>query len=424
MNERMTNTQTPIPVDTLDRTTGVPAPAVDSTGQSAFSPTPRSAEDSVELSGMDFTTTSTASVDTISQTTDTLPSSIASRSTLLGRPIDTHTQDTVPHSATDTLLRTTPLHIDPEIVIHERTDSLSTAVRHDRSQNFPSRTYCTADSSRSPFELFQTEHPYQARHAKRTIAQKQPASYHEASARAVYGMRSTLEPPFTEATPFRQMTDNSLFQGFVLMLAVTYVLLIYHNILDIRTLLNRVFHDQTSGERRFEDPGGSRYIRFMRTTTSIGILFIGILVVKYMQPIDLAIPLDRFLFVVALALSLAVSAVFLLVIGFQWILLRLVGALTLTQPLITQLQQLRKVYFSSAVVLIAPALFLFTLGPQQTQKLWLGLVVAGSAVTLFLYLRETLNLFLSKKISIIHWFLYLCSVELFPVSLLWQLAVR
>ncbi|HBB12318.1 MAG TPA: hypothetical protein DCZ70_09715, partial [Alistipes sp.] len=26
--------------------------------------------------------------------------------------------------------------------------------------------------------------------------------------------------------------------------------------------------------------------------------------------------------------------------------------------------------------------------------------------------------------SILHWFLYLCTVEVFPVSLLWLLAVR
>ena len=220
------------------------------------------------------------------------------------------------------------------------------------------------------------------------------------------------------------MTDNSLFQGFALLLAVTYILLIYHNILDIRTLLNRVFHDQTSGERRFEDPGGSRYTRFIRTTAIIGILFIGILVVKYTQPTDLAIPVNRFMLVAALVLSLVVSTVILLILGFQWTLLRLVGAITLTQPLITQLQQLRKVYFSSAVVLITPALLLFALGPQQTEKLWLGLIAVGFAVTLFLYLRETLNLFLSKKISIIHWILYLCAVELFPLSLVWLSIAR
>ena len=45
-------------------------------------------------------------------------------------------------------------------------------------------------------------------------------------------------------------------------------------------------------------------------------------------------------------------------------------------------------------------------------------------MTAFLYLKESLNLFISKKISILHWFLYLCTVEIFPVSLLWLSLVR
>lgn len=416
MNERTINSQSPVTVgaDTLGRTTGASVPTADSTVRPSFGPVFRPA-DSVKISDTDFPALPAASVDTISRTAATLAPSVAPRpSVSQEHPAGTHMQM---HSASDSLPHSTPLHSD----FHERTDTPPADTQPDRPQDFPFRNYCASDSFRSPFDAIRTDVPHPS---KKTAAQGQPASYREVSAQAVFGARTTLVLPFTETTAVRQMTDNSLFQGFVLLLAVTYVLLIYHNFLDIRTLLNRVFHDQTSSERRFEDPGGSRYIRFMRTTTSIGILFIGILVVKYAQSIDLAIPLDRFLFFVALALSLTVSAVFLFVIGFQWTLLRLVGALTLTQPLITQLQQLRKIYFSSAVVLTAPALFLFTLGPQQTERLWLGLVIAGSAVTLFLYLRETLNLFLSKKISIIHWILYLCAVELFPVSLIWQLAVR
>ena len=38
--------------------------------------------------------------------------------------------------------------------------------------------------------------------------------------------------------------------------------------------------------------------------------------------------------------------------------------------------------------------------------------------------QGTLNLFLSKKISILHWILYLCTVEIFPISLIGLLAAR
>ncbi len=300
-------------------------------------------------------------------------------------------------------------------------DSLALRQEVDRSHEYPFRVYCTPDSLRA------IEHPVLAHrsHFLQQLQQEAPSPYTEVFASAVYGPQSILvRPPHGDPNE-RPLTDNALFQGFFLLLAVIYILLIYHNLPDIRTLLSRIFHNPHSDNHHFQEPGGSRYARFMRTIAAIGILFIGILAVKYGQPLVADFPAaGRFSFAAAALLSLAVSALFLLVIGYQWSLLRLVGALTLTQPLITQLRQLRKLYFSGAVVIVTPALLLFTLCPQHTGLLWFGLIVIELVVTLFLYLRETLSLFLSKKVSIIHWILYLCSVELFPVSLLWQLAVR
>ncbi len=289
-------------------------------------------------------------------------------------------------------------------------DSLALRQAVDRSHEYPFRVYGTPDSLRAI--------------ERRVLAHRSSSPYTEVFASTVYGQQSTLVRPPHGTPNERPLTDNALFQGFFLLLAVVYILLIYHNLPDIRTLLNRIFRNPHSDNRHSQESGSSRYARFMRTIAAIGILFIGILAVKYGQPLVADLPAGRFSFATAALLSLAVSALFLLVIGYQWSLLRLVGALTLTQPLITQLRQLRKLYFSGAVVVVTPALLLFTLCPQPACLLWFGLIVIELAVTLFLYLRETLTLFLSKKVSIIHWILYLCSVELFPVSLLWQLAVR
>jgi len=63
-------------------------------------------------------------------------------------------------------------------------------------------------------------------------------------------------------------------------------------------------------------------------------------------------------------------------------------------------------------------------GEQGTGGVWFCIIAVELAAAAALYLKETLNLFLSKKVSILHWFLYLCTVEVFPVSLLWLLAVR
>ena len=297
-------------------------------------------------------------------------------------------------------------------------DRPTTVQVHDRSHDYPFQVHCTPESQWLHEQLRFMLEP--------SASQRIPKStYRDVPAAAIFGPESTLVRPETDAPTEPPRSDNALFQGFVLLLAVTYVLLIYHNTIEIHTLFNHVFHDPSSDERRFESTGSSRYARFIRTTLLIGLLCIGILVVKYNRPIFHKLLLIKELdFAGELVVSLAISAVMLLMLGFQWIVLRLSGALTLTQPLLTQLRQLRKLYFATAVVLTAPVLLMLTLSPDYTRLLWIALAAVASAVTLFLYLRETLYLFLAKKVSILHWILYLCIVELFPVSLLWQLAVR
>lgn len=288
-------------------------------------------------------------------------------------------------------------------------DTHVTAQAEVPQPTYPLCVRCTRDS------LWLLEHP-------RIV----PPAPRDTTARAVYGELSTPVRSYCDTPNERPLTNDMLFQGFVLLLGTIYVLLIYSNITDVRTLLNRVYRDRAtnSEERRFDDPSSGRYVRFMHTMAVIGMLFIGVSVVKYGQPLIELLPFDGAPVVAVLASGLTVSALFLLVAGYQWTLLRTVEALTLTQPLVAQLRQLRTLYFAAVTVPAAPTLLLFVLCPPNTGRLWFALIVIELSVTLFLYIKETLLLFLSKKVSILHWILYLCSVELFPVSLLWLLAVR
>ena len=73
---------------------------------------------------------------------------------------------------------------------------------------------------------------------------------------------------------------------------------------------------------------------------------------------------------------------------------------------------------------MCPLILLFLLtSPDTGHILSFGILILGGAL-LLLYLKESLMLFLSKKISILHWFLYLCAVEIFPVSFVWLSLTR
>lgn len=241
----------------------------------------------------------------------------------------------------------------------------------------------------------------------------------------LFGAASTLHSPGAAPAPATPtLTDNAVFQGFVLLLAATFAMLLHRHACDIRLLLGRISHDRASGKRLMEDPGGSGMARFLHISTAIGILFVGVLVVKYGDTLLRPSLLEALPREAVLALSLVASLLFIGVILYQQLLLRLAGTVTVSQQLIAQLLLLKRTYFVLMVIVSSPALLLFALCPRGTGGFWFSLIIAGFVLSAALYLRESLHLFLSKKISILHWILYLCTVELFPVSLLWIMAGR
>lgn len=282
----------------------------------------------------------------------------------------------------------------------------------------------TVGTPQWPFPVYGTADTLRLRLALRAATDAEgPAN--TISAEAVFGPASTLAPQQQPAQGRPQsLTDNAVFQSFVLLLAAAYALMVYYNLGDIRALLSRITRDTASGKRLFEDPAGSGFARFLNTTSAIGMLFLGVLAVKYGDALMPSALLDVLPQGAVLALSLLATGACLGVIVYQRAAVGIAGAVTLAQPFVGQLQLLRRTYFALAVVVISPALLLFALCPRGTGEVWFLTIVVELTVTVILYLREALNLFLSKKISILHWFLYLCTVEVFPISFLWLVAAR
>lgn len=259
----------------------------------------------------------------------------------------------------------------------------------------------------------------------RTAETATPSVWRDTTAAALFGEASvTVQPLRMQAAAPVSLTENAVFQSFVLLLAATYAMLLYRNLGDVRTLLNRISRDTATGQRLSEEPGGSGFSRFLNIATTIGMLFMGVMAVKYgdsLMPSRLGETLSHG---AVLALSLLATAACCGVVLYQITVVRLAGAVTLSQPFISQLVLLKRTYFSLGVIVTSPALLLFALCPRGTGGVWFCIIIIELAVTAGLYLRETLNLFIAKKISILHWFLYLCTVDVFPISLLWLLTVR
>lgn len=250
-------------------------------------------------------------------------------------------------------------------------------------------------------------------------------AWRDTTVTALFGQEScTVQPERLERPVGESLTDNAVFQGFVLVLAATYATLLYRNLGDVKTLLSRISRDTASSKPISEEPGSNGFSRFLNVATAIGMLFMGVIVVKYgdtLMPLNLGQTLSHG---AVLALSLLATLAWCGVVIFQASLIRITGAITLSQPFISQLVLLRRTYFSLAVIITSPTLLLFALCPRGTGGAWFIVGAVELIITAVLYLRESLNLFISKKISILLWILYLCTVEVFPISLLWLLAAR
>ncbi|MDE6864844.1 MAG: hypothetical protein K2I97_01295, partial [Alistipes sp.] len=100
----------------------------------------------------------------------------------------------------------------------EHADKPLAAQTTARPQVYPFRIRCNRDS------LWLLEHPRIALHTK--------AAPRDTTAYAVYGEESTPVRAQYDAPNDRPLTNDMLFQGFVLLLGTIYVLLIYSNIID------------------------------------------------------------------------------------------------------------------------------------------------------------------------------------------------
>ena len=250
--------------------------------------------------------------------------------------------------------------------------------------------------------------------------------YRTVGAGEFFGQQSLLAAPRPAAQQQPRLTDELPFQGLVLLLTLLFGLLLYRNPGDMRALVGRVAFERRDSERTSDESGNAGFTRFLNIALALGFLLAGVTAVRLCDRPDIAQELLSMGngSTLSLLLALGVGLLFLLVYLYGILLLRAVGGVTLTSGFTTQLIRIKRGYAALGAIILAPVILLFALSPLGSDTIWAGLLTAAWLITFLLYLRETFALFISKKVSILHWILYLCAVEIFPVTLLWLLVVR
>ena len=247
--------------------------------------------------------------------------------------------------------------------------------------------------------------------------------YREVDAATLYGSHSEQAaiPLPAHHTPLP--TASCGYGLLVLLLLGLYAALLYRHMGDVGVLLTRVFRVGASGERLQEDSGSS-FSRFLNICGWLGVGALAAAVVRFVAPVlalgapSVSLEWD------ALLWTLLLLGALLVVVLYQVLITMAIGALTFSQHLIEQLWMVKRLLFAFMTLLCMPTLLLFLPTPASKGTVWLWVILIELVISLILYLHETRALFISKKISKLHWILYLCTVEIFPFSLLWLLAER
>ncbi len=206
-------------------------------------------------------------------------------------------------------------------------------------------------------------------------------------------------------------TASPFFQGFVLLVAVFFVMLAANRRQEIGTLVA----DSSTDERLYENRknvAGLLGFLIVAGWMSVVVVVIRALAETGGWALDMA-----------WKIPLAVAAVSLAGI-YKWLVLNISGRLVLQDELTHKLIFLHALCMGRIALYGLPFALFYALSAAGTGQWWLRLWGIVCLYRSVLFVGKSFSLFLVKKISILHWILYLCTVEVFPVTLLVLLVNR
>ena len=121
--------------------------------------------------------------------------------------------------------------------------------------------------------------------------------------------------------------------------------------------------------------------------------------------------------------GLTIAGVIATLLG-EGILVYFTGLLSGHRDACNNIWNIKLLHFSLIVVVISPLLILALLTEGWVASVALYASAAICSLSIILFIKETFLLFRSQRFSIFHWILYLCALEIFPLSLLLAPIVR
>ena len=201
-----------------------------------------------------------------------------------------------------------------------------------------------------------------------------------------------------------------------------YFFCLYRYFDDVRALFGSVFRRSVApSERMLERRRSEIFYGFLGKLFLIGTCTLGAIASLWA---DRTVAWEAVGPYARVALPFAAMAAFVAVVAVQYAMLAVAGGITRSWSMMAVLLRIRLLYFVLATVIVLPPVLMWQMNGGTGGEVWLRVACLAAAVAVVMYVRESVTLFNSKKISILHWILYLCIVEIMPFTLLWQIVVR
>ena len=205
-------------------------------------------------------------------------------------------------------------------------------------------------------------------------------------------------------------------------IALLFIFILVHHFTIFRHLVGSYFSKQGSNS---DTPLFAAEIKNIKLFTSlVGSLLLSLLIMRlsvesWAAPAFVAFTSLSVWEIGAISLG-AILITFLV----ERLMLYIVGVVSERTDLCNMIWHTKHLYFSILIILLSPMLILMLLTDGKVAEIALYTSVIVCSLSLILFVKETFLLFRTQRFSIFHWFLYLCALEIFPLSLLFAPIVR
>ncbi len=252
-----------------------------------------------------------------------------------------------------------------------------------------------------------------------------PAGFTAATPGEVFGAASQCAPATgaTMAPPARDVfSGQTVYQVSVLVCLLGYVFILHYfrsSLLELLKMLRSKIYTE-----KLLDDANHIFSQFLNVSSMLGMAVCAVFLLRMAElvlPVAWLSAVPQWLRAAAVPCTAGAVA---LIAGYRWLVMGMAGNITLQPGFMARLSYLRKMTAALAAIFMTPVLLLSSLGDRGTQIAIPATLALVAAVTAGFVLHKTFMLFGEQKISFLHWFLYLCTVEIFPVSLAAALLVK